>query len=452
MRTRISVFATLWLVASMAVLGPGAGAESPKESSPASEKTGGEAVGASVVHPASWTVEREPYTYEGSLGYTLWRPEPADGDHGGTPAVRVALAYGLEPGQIEAEVRDTLAYYDDLPVSRRTVDVAEKGYRGVAVGPIPGSTPATRVFVPVSGRVYRIDVYAEEPGEEGLDADDERLLSGIRFEPPSRTVGSLDLPGANSEEALYAPTGPPAEEAFKTDPAIAAAGSDDGLRTLGGGSGERRLRDGCWRADPAFYVQTQHGRYANRRAGDGIPTGFSRVGRPNYWDEYSHGRLGYGRCTKDYYTNDKYAVDYRLTTGDWLFSPFACGRVTFAGRNTTHKDYGIFVSIKSCSGKYTSLSGHLSALHPRLDKGDPVDRDTVIGYAGKSGGGRIPVGRPHLHQAFYRYAEQNPDRSPYGGAGLKVNRHHFVRGKGGVYTFGWERRKGVIAKGSLVSN
>jgi hypothetical protein len=24
--------------------------------------------------------------------------------------------------------------------------------------------------------------------------------------------------------------------------------------------------------------------------------GWTKIGRPNYWDEYSHGSLGYGRC------------------------------------------------------------------------------------------------------------------------------------------------------------
>jgi hypothetical protein len=75
----------------------------------------------------------------------------------------------------------------------------------------------------------------------------------------------------------------------------------------------------------------------------------------------------------------------------------------------------------------------------------------VIGYAGDSGGPRFPVGPVHLHQAFYRSPDLNPDGSPYGGRGLKIVRHHYVR-DGGVYRFGWKRHKGVKAKGSLVKN
>jgi hypothetical protein len=120
--------------------------------------------------------------------------------------------------------------------------------------------------------------------------------------------------------------------------------------------------EGCWRADPDFFFQTQHGPRANSAPNDGIPTGWSIVGRPNYWDEYTHGRLGYDRCDKRRYTNDKFAVDYPLDRGDAVFLLFEGGTVTFAGRNDSHKDYGILVSIKASNGKYVSLSGHLNSL------------------------------------------------------------------------------------------
>jgi hypothetical protein len=68
------------------------------------ERTEGSVVGASVFHPAKWSVERERYTY----GFTLWESESGlSHGHGGTPAVRVALAYGLRPGQIGPTVRES---------------------------------------------------------------------------------------------------------------------------------------------------------------------------------------------------------------------------------------------------------------------------------------------------------------------------------------------------------
>ena len=408
------------------------------------ERTEGSVVGASISHPAEWSVERERYTYDDTYGFTLWEPESGlSHGHGGTPAIRVALAYGLRPGQIGATVRERLAAYPHLAMTREEVSVGERGRRGVAVGPIPGSPPSTEVYVPVNGRVYQINVYGEK-----LGAGERRLLSSVRFEFPSQPVSSLGLPKANAPGSLYAPGTTELAERERGTQDAPEATFEAAAPTR---RGETRIAGGCWRADPGFFFQTQHGPRANSARRDGIPTGYTVVGRPNYWDEYTHGRLGYGRCTKRVWCNDKFAVDYPFNRGDAVFSPFRSGTVTFAGRNVTHKDYGIFVSIKAKGGKYVSLSGHLNSLARGIKRGAKVDRHTVIGFAGNTGGGAIPVGRPHLHQAYYRYPSYNSDGSPYGGAGLQVIRHHFFRGDDGVYRFGWQRRPHIKSKGSLTS-
>ena len=423
MRNNTLGFAVLAVVSAMILAGTGAEAqEVPAET----QKTGGEAVGASVAHPEQWFVEREQYTYDETFGYTLWRPDNGEAhDHGGKPALRVALAYGLDPGEIEGEVRKTLA---DLPAKRETVAVARE-HEGVAVGPIPGSTPSTEVYVPVNGRVYRINVYAARPGEEGLGEGDRELLSGLRFSPPSRSVGSLDLPRANAPEALYPSADEVSPETSKfpegEDAAFPVSSRESSNVTARGGS-EQRIKGGCWQADPDFYVQTIHGYKANSNKKDNIPTGWSLIGAPNFWGQYTHGNLGYGRCNEPDWANDKYAVDYPLNGGDVVFSPFSCGKVTFAGRNRTHADYGVFVVIKACNGKYVSLQGHLNGLRRGLSRGDRVSEDKIIGYAGDTGGGSIPVGRVHVHQAYYRYPTFHNDGSPYGGSSLKVNRIRYV--------------------------
>jgi murein DD-endopeptidase MepM/ murein hydrolase activator NlpD len=300
------------------------------------------------------------------------------------------------------------------------------------------------VYVPVNGRVYQINVYGEE-----LDADGKELLSTLRFYPPSRSVRSLGLPDANAPETLYAAGDSELAELERAS--HEAATEKEGTFEAAALGRERRLVGGCWRADPDFFIQTQHGPRANANPNDGIRKGWTIVGRPNYWNEYTHGRLGYGRCDRRLYTNDKFAVDYPLDRGDVIFSPFKHGKVTFAGRNVTHKNYGILVVIKASNGKYVSLSGHLSGLARGIKRGARVNRHTVIGFAGKTGGGRIPVGRVHVHQAYYRYPHYNRDGSPYGGAGLKVVRHHYFRGDRGVYRFGWNKRPGIKAKGSRIS-
>jgi hypothetical protein len=81
-------------------------AEALQGSKGPTQRTQGEVVGASISHPTRWFLERERYTYDQTYGFTLWRPDSgALHDHGGTPAVRVALAYGLRPGQIKARVQ-----------------------------------------------------------------------------------------------------------------------------------------------------------------------------------------------------------------------------------------------------------------------------------------------------------------------------------------------------------
>lgn len=435
MRNKTWGFVVLAVASAMAVVVAGAEAQEPPADT---QKTGGEAVGATVVHPAAWDVEREPYTYDGSYGYTLWYPDTdAAHDHGGRPALRVALVQELDPEGIENEVNGVLADHPDLSLKRETVDVA-RGHEGKAVGTIPGSTPYTAVYVPVNGRVYEIDLYARDTTDEGIDAQDRRLLSGLRFEPPSKSVRSLGLPDANSPEVLY-PSGSQAREIGRSQDGKAPEGASyltedeptaTSARATAKGGGEERIAEGCWRADPRFFVQTQHGYKANSSSDDRIPTGWTRIGLPNFWGQYTHGSLGYGRCNEPDWANDKYAVDYPLGRGDYVFSPFKCGTVTFAGRNVSHADYGIFVSIRACNGKYVNLSAHLDALGvndgAELSKGDKVTENTLIGYAGDTGGGNIAVGRVHLHTAFYRYPEMTADGAPYGGAGLQVDRNRYV--------------------------
>jgi peptidase M23-like protein len=454
MRNKIWGFAVLAVASVMAVAGTGAQAQEPTA---ATQKTGGEAVGAEIVHPAAWNVEREPYTYDDTYGYTLWYPDTdAAHDHGGQPVLRVALAYELTPEDIEAEVDGVQADYPDLPLERETVDVARE-HEGVAIGTIPGSTPYTAVYVPAGGRIYKINVYADDPAGRGLDARSKELLADVRFEQPTRSVSSLDVPDANSPEALYSTPDSGVVEGEEAEHRAATEGVESGrISSDPRGGGEKEIAEGCYQADPRFWVQTQHGKYANRNRWNGRRPGWTRIGLYNYWGQYTHGNMGFGRCTHNGYTNDKFAIDYFLRKGDAVFSPFRRGTVRFAGQTDTHKNYGKFVVIEADHGddKYVSMSAHLSGIRSGVQRGSTVNEDKIIGFAGNSGDPSIPVGKPHLHQAFYR----NPDYiggAPYGGRGLQVIRHHFIGtaardANGGVYTFGRKRQSDNTCRASIV--
>jgi hypothetical protein len=123
--------------------------------------------------------------------------------------------------------------------------------------------------------------------------------------------------------------------------------------------------------------------------------------------------------------------------------PLRSGTVTFAGRNYTHRDYSIFVTIEHDNGGYVSLSAHLSALAKNIEQGPRVTDEAI-------------VGAPHLHQAFHRNPSYNPDRPPYGGAGLNVVYHRYLgtaaSDNGGVYQFGGSSVRGVGSQGDWISN
>ena len=404
-----------------------------------------DAVGASIAHPADFVVEHEQFTYDDTYGFTVWKPESGSSrdahDHGGEPAVRVARARRLRPKEIERKVRARIAEHPDLSMEREEVIVGGRNLKGVAVGPIPGSTPSTEVYVPVEDRVYQVNVYGE-----GLDAEGRELLKRVRFGRPARSIESLELADGKKAETHQKEdeTGlVEAEQAARE--AELEAEPLDGMVAAAASSGEYQTYEGCWVAGSNFFFQTQHGKYANRRWGRAW-TGWTQIGKPNYWGQYTHGSLGYGRCNSTYYTNDMYAIDYPLDFGDVVFSPFKGGTVTFAGRNYSHKNYGIFVVIKADNGKYVSMSAHLSGLAYGIRRGAYVTNRTIIGYAGDTGDASIPVGPPHLHQAFYRYPSYRSDGSPYGGAGLQVVYHRYTgtaaRKAGysyssGTYRYGW---------------
>ena len=342
-------------------------------------------------------------------------------------------------------------------MERERIDVARE-HENVAVGTIPGSIPYTAVYVPVNERVYKINVYADAPEVRGLDARSKELLSDVRLEPPSRSVGSLDLPDANSPETLFSTADPRLVEDEEAEHRT-ATGEDETARISAAtrGGGEKEIAEGCFQADPRFWVQTQHGKHANEDRWKGRRPGWTRIGLYNYWGEYTHGNLGYGRCptTATRTTSSPSTISWG---GETLSSPPS--RVAPSGspggKKTPTKNYGISVVIETehSNERYVSMPAHPSGLQDWVRKGASVNEDKIIGFAGNTGDPSIPAGDPYLHQAFYR----NPDYidgGPYGGEGLQVVRHHFMGtaardANGGVYTFGRKRKSDNTCRASIV--
>ena len=379
----------------------------------------------------TFVVEAEPYTLEGTLGTTLWRHAEDDADpHAQVPLVRAALAYDLSPEDIDGEIDAIVAEhsrYEELDVRR--IELLIDGEQARGAGPIPGAPPSYQLYVTKGDAVHQINLYGDELSDEVMEA-----AAAIELDLPSVAVSSLELLDGNDPEFLYIDGANHLAEPFvdvSRDLLPEELDAVDDIGASGGAaSGEWAIAEGCWKANGWF--QTQHGPNANGN-------GWVQVGHPNYWGEYTHGNLGWGRCAAPNYTNDKFAVDYPMRRGDVLYVPFRRATVRYVGRKYTHKNYGIMVVTSrghSGYGKYWNISAHLNGVARGIYVGRKVTHRNIIGYAGNTGHPSIPVGPVHLHSAFYRWP-RNTNGAPWGGRGLMVDRMNFVRGSGGTYRFAW---------------
>ena len=290
MRTKVLLLLAVCMAVVIGAELPGSSLQGGRDRSAASVKREAMSeIGASIRHSRELVVDREEYTHDDTYGYTLWNPSTAAAlDHGGTPVVRVAVAYNLKPKEIDRAVKERVDEFPELPTKVDTVRVGEEGREGVAISTVPGSTPSIEVYVPVDRKVYRINLYREKLDEEG-----KKLLSGVKFSSPNKPVASFEgLPDASDPDTSRAPAslerGAQRIERQQRDAAEPPMRSSrvEPLRVPS--YAERRIAEGCWRAASGLFVQTQHGFGANRLANDSgrrfdIPTGYTAVGYPNYW-------------------------------------------------------------------------------------------------------------------------------------------------------------------------
>lgn len=114
-------------------------------------------------------------------------------------------------------------------------------------------------------------------------------------------------------------------------------------------------------------------------------------------------------------TNDQYALDFVMATGDPVH-PVAPGTVVYAGPGLTGATtgwthYGNMVYVRH-DGGYSSLYAHLDWVD--VVKDQLVTPETPLGGAGESG----TEGGVHLHFALYHGATSDSRGMPYGGVSV----------------------------------
>jgi hypothetical protein len=388
-----------------------------------------DAVGASIDVPADWRVHSDAVLFN-TYGFVLFDPAgPKMGGHERSPVMRVALAYGARPADVEGLVAKLMERNAPLSPVRSEVEVG--GERGIAVSGLPGTDPYSLVYVTTGERVYRIGVWT---AERGLDDRARGLLAGLRLREPTREVRSLGLMPV--EQAIRAE--PPPEQAALNRAAredrvrlVAAEGGDDTPRFSAEPSAPQQVTTAAacaytqpsdllwqqpWDATNRFYsgyTTSYSGTYYNLRPGD---PGWSAMSGNygSWWGQNFHVRCDYTGLLNQYFANDWPA--HRNAN---VYSSIV-GTVEWAGMDYQDAEgyytLGNYVVVRN--GGYRSLVAHLTSIAPGIRWGASVGINTVVGYAGRTGG----PWDEHVH-ARVAYGESLTYMGqPYGGHSVKPTR------------------------------
>jgi murein DD-endopeptidase MepM/ murein hydrolase activator NlpD len=373
-------------------------------------------VGVSVNVPSDWRVQPDPVLFN-TYGFALFDPgAPETGGHERSPVARISLAYQLKPDQIEERVRDLMSKYPEFPLTRSEVVVGH-GLRGIAVSGLPGTDPYSLVYVANGDKVYRIGLWTMEPG---LDARAKGLLASLQFEEPKRSVQSLNLEPV--EQAMRASPPPEqmelnrkahAERALLTaleggEPSkLEASPADISIQACEFGQPSGVFWQTVWDATNRFYsgyTTVYSGTYYNLRPGD---PGFSAMSGNygSWWGQNYHVRKCDAGLLNQFYANDwpahKNANVYSATTGT----------VEWAGWDYYDSEgyytLGNYVVVRN--GAYRALMAHLTSI--AVSVGTSVGMNTIIGYAGKTGG----PWDEHVHSRMAYGESRTYNGQPYGG-------------------------------------
>jgi murein DD-endopeptidase MepM/ murein hydrolase activator NlpD len=378
-----------------------------------------EAAGVSLPLPEGWRVVPDPVLFN-TYGFALFDPEgPKANGHERSPVARVALAYGARPADVEGLVQDLVRKHAEFPLVRQEVPVGTQGLTGVAVSGLPGTDPYSLVYVVDGERVYRIGLWTQE---DGLDARAHALLQSLTFRPPTRTIASLGL--VPVEEASFAPL-PPGEQLAS----LAAHAERVRLTREEGGEGPageepgwvRGTATACEFGQPSGlfwqtvwddtnrfysgYTTTYSGTYYNERPGD---PGWSAMSGNygSWWGQNFHVR----KCDP-YRLNQFYANDWPAHRNANTYSAIK-GTVEWAGWDYYDREgyytLGNYVVVRN--NGYRALMAHLNSI--AVGVGATVGMNTIIGYAGKTGG----PWDEHVHSRVAYGESRTADGQPYGGS------------------------------------
>lgn len=387
--------------------------------SPAGRPLRDEVVGVSLAVPAEWRVQRDPVLFN-TYGFALFDPAgPKQGGHERSPVARISLAYQATPEQVEGLVDELMRKHAQLPLVRSEVAVGE-GLRGIAVSGLPGTDPYTLVYVADGGRVYRIGLWTAEPG---LDARAKMLLATLRFEEPGRSVRSLGLePVERAMRAL--PSAPElARNAAASAERVSMAAAEGGEPPLEAepartgnqaaacefGQPSTLFWQTVWDYTNRFYsgyTTSYSGTYYNMRPND---PGWSAMSGNygSWWGQGYHVR----KCDPGL-LNQFYANDWPAHRNANVYSALK-GTVEWAGWDYYDSEgyytLGNYVVVRN--GSYRALMAHLTSIAPGIAWGATVGMNTVIGYAGKTGG----PWDEHVHSRVAYGESLTYNGQPYGG-------------------------------------
>ncbi|CAA9426794.1 MAG: hypothetical protein AVDCRST_MAG74-3393 [uncultured Pyrinomonadaceae bacterium] len=390
-------------------------------------------VGASLEIPAGWLVEQDPFLF-GTFGFVLFDPEGEKiGGHARSPVMRVALAPQVKPGQIAGKIKDLMEKYKEFNLVRAEISVG--GLKGIALSGMPGTDPFSLVYIADGKRVYRIGLWTAEPG---LDERAKDLLARLNFQKPTRSIASLKLVPA--EKAMRAQ--PSAEQMAINNRAhaeraalIAGEAREDALAENAAAPFQMKTINfarqtgvvaGCseqptslmwqtpWDASNRFYTNyttTYSGTYYNLRPND---PGWSAMSGNygSWWGENFH-----VRCNNAGMLNQFYANDYPAHKNANVYS-LILGTVEWAGWDIDDSEnyytLGNYVVVRN--GSYRALMAHMTSLN--VSPGASVGVNTVIGYAGRTGG----YWDEHVHARVGYGESRTYEGQPYGGHSVKPKR------------------------------